>query len=93
MLEEEKVLIITKLGVEGHSLLAKLASKYDKIVWVSSNPYIPSEVLRAYGGNAELFSFYSQFDRSINPLNLNEVSLAISRSGGGEFLRDHLVHF
>ncbi|WP_048095709.1 hypothetical protein [Archaeoglobus fulgidus] len=97
MFEEDKILIITKLGVEGYSLLAKLASKHDKIVWLSSNSYIPSEILKAYSynGNAELFSFYSQFDRSINPLNLNEISLAISRfgGGGGKFLCNYFLYF
>ncbi len=86
MFGEEKNLIITKLGVDGYPLLAKLDSKHDKIVWLSSSSYIPSEILKAYSynGNAELFSFYSQFDWGINLLNLNEVSMAISRSGGGE---------
>jgi len=82
--EEEKILVITKFGVEGYSLLAKLASKYNRIIWISSNSYIPSKILElySYSGDAKLFSFYSHSGQTINPLNLNEISLAISRSGG-----------
>jgi len=80
---EEKILIITQLGVESYSLLVKLASNYDKIIWISSNPYISHEILKAYScnGSSELFSFHPRFGHAVNPLNLNEISLAISRSG------------
>lgn len=67
MFEEEKVLIITKFRIEGYSLLAELASKHDKIVWVSSNPYIPDKILKAYSCDAELFGFYPRIGKAIDP--------------------------
>jgi len=80
VLEEEKILIISKPGVEGYSLLAKLASKR-AIVWIASSPYIPSKILQAYScNNAKLISFTPM---KISPINLNEISIAISNSGGG----------
>ena len=86
MFEEEKILIIAKFGIESYSLLAKLASSYDNIIWIASNPYIPHKVLEIYSRKAKIFGFYSRFGRAINPLSLNEISLAISHGGGGRNL-------
>ena len=81
VLREDKILIISKIGIEGYSILARLASNYDKVIWISSNPYIPFRILKSYKiDKFELFGFYSRFGKAINPLNLNEISLAISKS-------------
>ncbi|GEM_PF-1213210 len=86
MFNEDKILIISELGVEGLSLLVKIALKYGDIVWLSSNSYLPFKVLEAnsYKGNAKIFGLYSQTGQVVNPLDLNEISLAIHRAGGGK---------
>lgn len=80
MLEEDKILVISKPGVEGYSLLAKLASKHNNITWIASSPYIPSKILESYSySNVKLLSFSPM---KVSPINLNEISIAISHSGG-----------
>jgi len=81
VLEGDRILIIAEPGYEVYSLLAKLASKYENIIWVSSNSNIPSKVLKAYSLDAKLLSFHSG---QINPLNLNEIGTRILRYGGAE---------
>ena len=80
VLKEDRVLIIAKPGYEAYSLLAKLASKHDKIIWISSNPNIPSKILKACSLDAKLFGFYSEIGQVVNPLRLDEIGLTILRS-------------
>ncbi len=79
MFEEDKILLISELGAEGLSLLARLALDFDVIVWISSNAYLPLKILTAnsYQGNAKVFGFYSKNGNIVDPLNLNEISLKI----------------
>ncbi len=79
MFKEDKILLVSELGVEGLSLLAKLALDFDVIVWVSSNTYLPSKILNAnsYRGKAKVFGFHSKTGNVVDPLNLNEISLKI----------------
>lgn len=80
VLKDERILIIAKLGYEAYSLLAKLASRHDNIIWISSNPTIPSKILKAYSLDAKLFGFYSKIGQVVNPLRLDEIGLTILRS-------------
>ncbi len=84
MFDGNKILVISRFGIEGFSLLAKLASKYERIIWISSNPHLPHKILKKYSRDAELFGFYSQVGKTINPLNLNEVSLATHKASSDE---------
>jgi len=82
MLSDKRVLLISQFGVEGYSFLAKLACKYPKILWVSSNPYIPWNMLKiySYSGHAKVLGFSKQSKERINPMNLNDLGIAVSSS-------------
>jgi len=92
MLDERRLLLISQFGIEGYSLLARIACKHPKILWISSNPYIPCKMLDlyAYNGNARVLGFSSRRKTAtINPMNLNELGIAVSSS----IERGHAVVF
>ncbi len=80
-LDESRVLIIAKLGIEGYSILARLASNCESVIWVSSNPNIPSKITQAYSLKAKILGFYSESNQVISPLSLNEISSIVRHLG------------
>ncbi len=82
MLDDKRLLLISQFGVEGYSLLAKLGCVHPKILWISSNPYIPWNMLKiySYSGDAKVLGFSRQSKDRINPMNLNDLGIAISSS-------------
>ena len=92
MLDEKRLLLISQFGIEGYSLLARIACRHPKILWISSNPYIPWKMLSlyTYDGDAKVLGFSSrQKTATINPMNLNELGIAVSSS----IERGHAVVF
>ncbi len=78
-------LIISDSIVEGLSLSYLIASnRYDKVVWISSEHFkLIDSIISAYKKNINVKIFSSRKWRddinAVNLLNLNEVSIAISR--------------
>jgi len=82
----ECVLVIAELDLDGYRLLARLASKYDNVIWLSSNPCIPRKILDSisYKGNARIFGFRKNCGNFVNPMNLNEIISSIFKAGANE---------
>jgi len=90
------VLLISDPGFEGSSLLFNLASSYSpNIIWLASEPpAVIESIVSAYnfGGKLEVISPKQWKSYSfVNILNLNEVSIAISKAG--EKFKDFVLVF
>ncbi len=77
--ELTRMLVISKMDLEAYNALLKLAGNKE-ILWVSSNPFLVSKAVK--DRKAKLFSFNTRRFNSIslNPTNLQEILLQVSRS-------------
>ena len=82
----ECVLIIAELDLDGYRLLARLASKYDNVIWLSSNPCVPRRMLDSvsYKGDAKILGFRKNCGNFVNPMDLNGIISSIFRAGANE---------
>jgi hypothetical protein len=83
---EADVLLISDPGFEGSSLLFNLASSYSSnIIWLASEPpAIIESIISAYNFRGKIKVISAKQWKSysfVNILNLNEVSIAISKAG------------
>lgn len=81
---EECVLVIAELDLDGYCLLARLASKYDKVIWLSSNPCVPLKVLESHKGEVKIFGFRKNCGDFVNPMDLNGIISSILKAGANE---------
>jgi len=87
-ISEADLLLVSDPGFEGSSLLFNIASSYsDKVVWLAYEPPTMIEsILSSYNFKGELRIIsskqYKDFNL-VNIMNLNEVSISISRAGEG----------
>ncbi len=74
-----RILVVSKLGLEAYLAILKLVENRE-VLWISSNPYLVHKVLE--GRRAKIFSFNTRrFNSvSVNPSNLQEILLQISRN-------------
>ncbi len=74
-----RILILSNLGLDAYLAILKLVENRE-VLWISSNPYLVHKVLE--GRRAKIFSFNTRRFNSIsvNPSNLQEILLQISRN-------------
>jgi|GEM_PF-869748 hypothetical protein len=85
-MSEADLLLVSDPGFEGSSLLFNIASSYsDKVVWLAYEPPTMIEsILSSYNFKGELRIISSKQYRNynlVNIMNLNEVSISISKAG------------
>jgi hypothetical protein len=83
---ESDLLLISDPGFEGSSLLFNLASSYSSnIIWLAAEPpAVIESIVSSYNFHGELRVISAKQWKSynfVNILNLNEVSIAISKAG------------
>ncbi len=93
---ESDLLLISDPGFEGSSLLFNLAASYSSnIIWLAAEPpAVIESIVSSYDFNGELKVISAKQWKSysfVNILNLNEISIAISRAG--ENLNDFALIF
>lgn len=87
-ISDADLLLVSDPGFEGSSLLFNIASSYsNKVVWLAYEPPTMIEsILSSYnfGGELRIISSkqYKDFNL-VNIMNLNEVSISISKAGEG----------